>query len=221
MRFPFVTFNRSRHNTRAQERDDSDMKMQRLAALAAGLSLAIAGTHAHAGDVMAGVYAHGLGVKQSREGGVDPLIGYSTDPIGALWWLGKPSVHVIVAGNTNVPTDFVAAGFDWRIKLFSSKWYIRPGIGIAYSTGKTQVENPYTPGLTPAEKEHLLHIANTRIEFGSHALFEPELALGYHITPKWTAELSYVHLSNGEILHHGQNQALDDVGLRAIYHFGR
>jgi len=196
------------------------MKMQGVAALAAGLSLAVAGTSARADDVMVGLYDHGVQSKQTKEGGVDPLIGYSTDSINALWWLGKPEVHVIVAGNTNVPTDFVAAGFDWRINLFRSKFYLRPGIGFAYTTGKANIENPYTPGLSPARMQMLLHEADTRIEFGTHWLFEPEIALGYRITPKWAIEASYVHLSNGQITHRGENQALDDVGLRAVYHFG-
>jgi hypothetical protein len=197
------------------------MKKQRLAALAAGIFVAIAAPGAHAGDFMVGLYDHGVQAKQTKEGGVDPLLGYSTDPIGPLWWLGKPSVHVIVAANSNVPTDFIAAGLDWRIRLFSSKWYLRPGIGMAYSTGKANIENPYTPGLSPDRMQMLLHEANTRIEFGTHYLFEPEIALGYHITPKWSAEISYVHLSNGQITHQGENQALDDIGVRAIYHFGR
>jgi hypothetical protein len=197
------------------------MKMQRLAALAAGLFLAVAASGAHADDIMVGAYDHGVQAKQTKEGGVDPLLGYSTDPIDALWWLGKPSVHVIVAGNTNVPTDFVAAGFDWRIRLLRSKWYVRPGIGMAYSTGKANIENPFTPGLSPARMQMLLHEADTRIEFGTHWLFEPEIALGYRFTSKWAAEISYVHLSNGQITHHGENQALDDIGVRAIYHFGR
>jgi hypothetical protein len=196
------------------------MRVRIGAAVAAGVALALLGSSARAGELMAGIYDHGIGVSQGREGGVDPLLGYSTDPIGALWWLGKPDVHVIVAANTNVPTDFVAAGFDWKFKLFRSRWYLRPGIGIAYTTGKGQVENPYTPGLSPAQMQHLLHIADTRIEFGDSVLFEPELALGYKFTPKWGAEISYVHLSNGEILHHGQNEALDDIGVRLIYHFG-
>lgn len=197
------------------------MRIRSLAAVAAGLAAAFAGAVAHAGDVMVGLYDHGVQAKQTKEGGVDPLLGYSTDPVGALWWLGKPSVHVIVAGNTNVSTDFIAAGLDWRIKLFSPKWYLRPGIGIAYSTGKGNIENPYTPGLSAERRAALQHEADTRIEFGTHYLFEPEIALGYKITPKWAAEISYVHLSNGQITHHGENQALDDIGVRAIYHFGR
>ena len=48
---------------------------------------------------------------------------------------------------------------------------------------------------------------------------EPELAFGYHINDKWRAELSYVHLSNGQILHQGKNQGMDDIGLRLGYRF--
>jgi lipid A 3-O-deacylase len=51
-------------------------------------------------------------------------------------------------------------------------------------------------------------------------LFEPELALGYRFSPKWNVELSYIHLSNGEIFHHGSNQGLDDIGLRLTYKLG-
>jgi len=222
VRFPFETINGSRHKTPISgTRLDQAMKMQRMAALAVGLVLGAAGASAQAGEVLIGVYGHGLGVHQSQEGGVDALLGYRTDKINALWWLGKPSVHVIVAGNSNVPTDFIAVGFDWKIRLFSDRLYLRPGIGFAGTTGEAQIPNGYAPGLSPAQSQRDIHLSDTRIDFGSHDLFEPEMALGYKITPKWSAELSWVHLSNGEILHHGENQGLDDVGLRIAYHFGR
>ena len=52
-------------------------------------------------------------------------------------------------------------------------------------------------------------------------LFEPELALGWRFNPRLSAELSWVHVSNGEIFHHGKNQGLDDAGARLVYSFGR
>ena len=192
-----------------------------VAAIAACAVLAY-GAAAQAGELMAGLYAHGVGVKQSQEGGVDPLLGYRTDQIDALWWLGKPAVHVIVAGNTNVSTDFIAAGFDWRFNIGGrdSRWYIQPGIGMAYTTGKHDIGNAFAPGLSAAERDRRFHLSQTRIDFGDPVLFEPELALGYRISPRWNAEISYVHLSNGEILHHGENQGLDDIGLRLVYKLG-
>ncbi|MDI1365218.1 MAG: acyloxyacyl hydrolase, partial [bacterium] len=49
--------------------------------------------------------------------------------------------------------------------------------------------------------------------------FEPELALGYKFNDSWSGELSYTHLSNGQIFHQGKNQGLDDVGVRLVYAF--
>jgi len=201
------------------------MKMRGLTAFAAGAAVAATlgawTPNARAGEFLGGLYAHGLGTKQSQEGGVDALLGYRTDKIDALWWLGKPDVHVIIAGNSNVPTDFIAAGFDWRFNLTRNhRFYVRPGIGFAYNTGKADIGNAFAPGLTPEQSAEKYYLTHTRIDFGTHYLFEPELAFGYQVTPRLAAELSYVHLSNGQITHQGVNQGLDDVGLRLAYRFG-
>jgi lipid A 3-O-deacylase len=197
------------------------VKTSILALVAGAAAMFGLATQAWAGEFMAGLYAHGVGVKQSQEGGVDPLIGYHSDPIQGLGWLWKPSVHVVAAVNTNVSTDFVAAGFDWRIPLgHDSRWYVQPGIGMAYTTGEADIGNAFAPGLSPAEMQRRLRLSHSRIDFGSKVLFEPELALGYHLSPRWDVEVSYIHLSNGEILHHGENQGLDDIGVRLAYRFG-
>jgi len=165
-----------------------------------GLALAsvlFVATGAKAGELTAGVYGHDL-----------------------IW---TPQVHVVAVANTAVPTDWVAVGFDWKIGLqklgLSSNFYLRPGIGMAYTTGKAGLPPVNAPGLSPAEISRRLHLYHTRKDFGSHWEFEPDLALGYRVSPKLAAELSYEHLSNGEILHHGKNQGLDDLGARLIYAF--
>ena len=187
-------------------------------ALAAGLSLAAS---AQAGEAWIGGYAHGVGTKQSQEGGFDTMVGYRTDRIDALWWIGKPSVHVFGSVNSQVRTDFIVGGFNWPLHIFPDKrFFIRPGIGLAYTNGEADVGNAFEPGISAAEKADRLHLTATRIDFGSSVLFEPELAFGYHITPKLSVEASYVHLSNGQILHQGKNQGLDDVGARVTYRFG-
>ena len=185
----------------------------------AALTLAAAAP-ASAGEILGGVYAHGVGVKQSQEGGVDGLIGYRTDSITGWTWIWQPSFHVIAGANTNVSTDFIAAGLDWKINLTRDhRWYIRPGIGLALTNGEANIGNAFAPGLSPAEMQRRLHLSHTRIDFGDPVLFEPELALGYKVSDHWAAELSYIHLSNGEIFHHGENQGLDDIGARLAYHF--
>ena len=75
------------------------------------------------------------------------------------------------------------------------------------------------PGISPAEIQRRLVLYNTRIDFGSKVLFKPELALGFRLNDRWAAELSYVHLSNGQIFHTGKNQGLDQAGARLVYSF--
>jgi lipid A 3-O-deacylase len=197
------------------------MKTTILAIATACMALGAAAT-ANAGEILGGVYAHGVGVKQSQEGGVDFVGGYRTEPVEFLTWIGKPAVHIIGGVNTNVSTDFIAAGFDWRFNIGGrdSRWYIQPGIGLALTNGEADIGNAFQPGISAAEKQKRLTLSHDRIDFGDPLLFEPELALGYRFSPKWNVELSYIHLSNGEIFHHGSNQGLDDIGLRLTYKLG-
>ncbi len=188
-----------------------------IAALVAALGL---GGAAQAGEIFGGVYAHGVGNKQSQEGGADLMAGVRSERIEGLWWLFKPSVHGMVSFNTAVDTHFIAAGLNWPIPiLHSERWYIRPGIGLAYTTGEADIGNAFDPGVSAAERARRARLSATRIDFGSSVLFEPELALGYRINDAWKVEASFVHLSNGQILHSGKNQGLDDVGVRVSRRF--
>ena len=198
-----------------------------LFAVAACAAVAVAAP-AFAGEVFAGVYKHdvtfigdavGLGAA-GREDGVDVHLGYRTDRIESLRWLGKPQAHAMVSINSENTSNFVAAGFDWRIELGQpGGFYLRPGMGLAYTDGKAGLPPANAPGLTDEERARRTELYYTRIDFGSHVLFEPELALGYDINDSWSAELSYTHLSNGQIFHQGKNQGLDDAGVRLVYKF--
>lgn len=193
-----------------------------LLAGALALPLALLGARAaSAADIWTGAYAHGVGTKQSQEGGADIMVGFETERLGGVFkYIFNPAVHGMLSFNTQVPTDFVAIGFDWPIAILHSEhWYLRPGIGFAGTTGQADIGNSAEPGISAQERQRRAHLAATRIDFGSHDLFEPELALGYKVNDKWKVEASYVHLSNGQILHSGKNQGMDDVGLRLMYRF--
>ena len=192
------------------------------ATLVAALALASAAqtSAARAGEVFGGAYAHGVGTKQSQEGGADFMAGVRSERIDGLWWLLKPAVHGMVSFNTAVDTHFIAAGFNWPIPiLHSERWYIRPGIGLAYTTGEADIGNAFDTSVSAAERARRARLSATRIDFGSSVLFEPELAVGYKINDAWKVEASFVHLSNGQILHSGKNQGLDDVGVRVSRRF--
>lgn len=196
-------------------------------AVVAAATLAIAAP-ACAGEVFVGVYKHdvtfigeavGLGAA-GREDGVDVHLGYRTNRLENLRWLGKPQVHTMVSINSKNTSNFVAAGFDWKIELGQpGGFYFRPGIGLAYTDGKAGLPPANAPNLTQAERDRRTYLYYHRIDFGSKVLFEPELALGYQVSDKVSVELSYTHLSNGQIFHQGKNQGLDDAGVRLVYAF--
>lgn len=198
-----------------------------LFAAAACAAVAVAAP-ALAGEAFVGVYKHdvtfigdavGLGAA-GREDGVDVHLGYRTNRIESLRWLGKPQVHAMVSINSENTSNFVAAGFDWRIELGQpGGFYLRPGLGLAYTDGKAGLPPANAPNISDEERARRTELYYTRIDFGSHVLFEPELALGYDINDSWSAELSYTHLSNGQIFHQGKNQGLDDAGVRLVYKF--
>ncbi len=208
------------------------MGMGRGAAAAAAAGLAMAGAlaagQAQAGEVYAGVYAHdvtfvgdviGLGAA-GREGGADFHVGYRTDRIQALHFIWSPHIHVFGSINTEHTSNFVAAGFDWKIGI-KGPIYFRPGIGLAYTDGKSELPPANVPGLSPGDEAARNYLYYHRIAFGDHVLFEPEFALGANINRRVSVELSYTHLSNGQIFHQGKNQGLDDAGVRFNYRFGR
>jgi hypothetical protein len=197
-----------------------------LAAVAAA-GLAACASQAAAAELMLGVYDHdaafigkafGVG-SADREKGEDIHLGLRSDRIEWLSWIGAPQAHAFVSYNTNRTSDFVAAGLSWPIGL-THGFYFRPGMGLAYTDGKVGLPPVNAPGLSPEEIQRRLVLFKTRIDFGSRTLFEPEVNLGYHVTPRISAELSWVHISNGEIFHHGKNQGLDDAGVRVVYALG-
>jgi lipid A 3-O-deacylase len=130
-----------------------------------------------AGEAFVGVYKHdvtfvgnavGLGAA-GREDGVDVHLGYRTDRIESLRWLGKPQVHAMVSVNSENTSNFVAAGFDWRIELGKpGGFYLRPGMGLAYTDGETQLPPANAPNISDEERarrtEALLHPHRLRLE---------------------------------------------------------
>ncbi|MEO6339503.1 MAG: acyloxyacyl hydrolase [Caulobacteraceae bacterium] len=176
------------------------------------------GGQARADEVWVGAYSHDLS-SGPREGGVDVQLGYRTSRLDALRVLGRPSIDGQVAFNNESSTHFAAIGLDWEIGLAGGV-YIRPGIGLAYTTGKAVLPPANAPGLSPQELERRLHLRARRIDFGSHVLFKPELTLGYRMSDRLAVEASYVHLSNGQVFHKGKNQGLDDLGARLVWRFG-
>ncbi len=200
--------------------------MRKLAAAAGALVLAggLGSVEASAAELLVGAYAHdvtfigeaiGSGAP-GREEGIDLHLGLRTEQIEYLF--GGPQLHAFVSLNSEGTSNFVAAGVSWPIGV-TERLYVRPGLGLAYTDGEAGLPPVNASNLTPPEIARRLELYNTRIDFGSQLLFQPELSVGYKFTETFAAELSWVHISNAQIFHQGKNQGLDAAGVRLIYSF--
>jgi len=166
--------------------------------LIVGVSLA---RPAMAESLWVGIYQHDVTLAQQKfETGQDIKAGWIGDPIAALHFIGRPAPHILISKSLNGGTDYVAAGLNWT---FGSKLYVRPGIGLSANNGPRRA---YRNG--------------RRVDLGSPITFEPELAVGWRITPKMALEASWIHLSHATLFS-CQNRGLDSMGVRVIYHFSR
>ena len=175
------------------------MKSIAFAALA-GLLACAQSTAASAGEIFGGIYVHGvdtpLTLGGDPEDGMDVQVGWRGDRIGRT----PLQPYVFGALNTAGDTSYAAVGLSAK---FGDRFYIRPGLGLAVHNGSdADFDNPF----------------NDRIEFGSRILFAPEMSVGMRVSPRVTAEASWVHLSHATLFG-GQNPGIDNIGLRVNFAF--
>ena len=172
------------------------------------LPVAIAATAAPAAaqEVFAGVYAHGVNTPftfETGEHGTDVQAGYRFAPAEGLGFIGKPAPYVFASVNSRGDTSLAGAGLSW--KLGRGPVYVRPGIGMIVHDG-------------PAQRIDLARGVYT--DLGSRVLFEPEIAIGTRIAPRWSVEASWVHVSHARLFNARQNPGLDMIGLRISRQLG-
>ena len=152
---------------------------------------------AMAQEVYAGVYAHGVDTPftfDTNEGGTDLQAGVRFGEIGAL---GGMQPYVFGSANLSGDTGFVGAGVSWKAEL--GKVYLRPGVGLVLHDAPDRRVDPAT---------------GIRTDLGSRILFEPEIALGYEVSDRFSVEASWVHISNARLFNSEQNPGIDMMGAR-------
>ena len=167
-------------------------------------------TNASAGEIMAGVYAHGRSLDISPlksiggfEGGEQIVVGYATDRLTWLRSIGRPRAYGLAAVNTRGGTNFISAGLEWRIPLVRSL-YVAPAMGLAVHDGVV--------ARFQGQPDEL--------NLGSRLLFSPSFAVGWKLTNRLAVEASYIHLSHAKLAG-AQNPGLDEAGVRFVYSLGR
>lgn len=173
------------------------VSMKRSLLLSATLTAAIVPSAANASEVFAGVYIHDVDTPLSKsgvEGGADVQLGWRGGRIGKT----PLQPYVFAALNTAGKQSYAAAGVSAK---FGDRLFIRPGFGVAVHSGSARnFEDP----------------TNGEIDFGSRILFAPEIAVGARVSPRITAEASWIHMSHGQLFGR-QNPGVDNFGLRLSY----
>jgi hypothetical protein len=149
---------------------------------------------AQGAELFGGLYVHDVKTpldKSGIESGVDFELGYRG---GRL--LHTPfQPYLFGAVNSAGDTNYAAAGLSARLGL-GSRWYVRPGLGVAIQTGS-------------AGKFY----RTDKIAFGSRVLFEPELGIGAQVSSRLSVEASWVHMSHAQIFGK-ENPGIDNLGMR-------
>ncbi len=189
--------------------------MIRLMMAAAAVAL-VAGT-AQAEDrgmeIRLGVTAHDLADHIEDGPNVTAEILFaSPDFLSGIW---SPRPYIYGSFNTNGLTNFGAAGLAWNIPL-GQRWNIEIKEGLSYNDGVVDIDQNSAPG-----DPERIRLATTRALMGSHYLFHTTLGIDYDINDHWAIGAYYEHVSHGQILAKGRNQALDNAGVRVSYRFGR
>ena len=173
----------------------------RRAIIALALATGAVPCSAAAQEVFAGLYLHGIDTPmslQTNENGANFVFGYRFAPLSSLSAIGRPTPYVIGSINTEGDTSFVGGGVGWTIG--KGRIYVRPAIGVVMHDG-------------PSERV----VSGQHTELGSRILFEPEISVGYRFTDKLTLEVSWIHLSQGQLFNARQNPGLDMTGARLSF----
>ncbi len=132
---------------------------------------------------------------------------------GVLDFALSPRPFVIGSVNTAGNTNYGGAGLVWQFG-FAGNWHFEPA--LAYVIHDGAVESPFPQGDPRSDA-----FAEENVLFGSEDLFRTSFSLGRDFGENWGGQLTYEHLSHGQILGTGRNQGIDNIGVRLFWRFGQ
>jgi lipid A 3-O-deacylase len=148
-----------------------------------------------------GAFAHSVGA--TEEGGVDANVELllprlpNNLPDQYKFLVPRPQFGAMI--NTDGKTSYGYAGVVWTLNILP-QFFLEPMFGGAVHDGNATA--------TPVPDENTL---------GCRVLFHTGLSGGYRLTERWTALLTWDHISNGHLCAH--NAGLNDYGLKVGYSF--
>lgn len=152
-----------------------------------------------------------LGKNTGKEGGYDIQGEVVFASPEFLHWAFKPRPYLNVSINTDGDTNFGGAGLQWKGD-FATQMFGEFSFGLVYNDGITSLP------ADPADPMRI-ELANTRALLGSEILFMEQIGLGAHMSENWDASVYFQHLSHGKILSDGNNEGLNNIGMKFTYRF--
>jgi lipid A 3-O-deacylase len=157
-------------------------------------------------EVKAGVLAHDIGfLGDSVEGGADIVGEVLFKSPDFLHVIGAPRPTIGGSVNTNGKTDYLYFDMTWTATVWKSILQQGDGIYLGAFVGGAVHDGRLTEG------------NDSNKDLGTRALFHLGLEAGYQITPAYSIELYFSHLSNAYTS--SQNPGLNNVGVRAGFKF--
>lgn len=201
-------------------------KMQMLRISLLGLFVMLGGTlSAQADEMRAGVSLHDgeffedlvFGGKHGKEQSISLTAEYIWDTPDWLNWAWGARPYVGGTVNLEGETSHGGGGVVWR-GSFLGNFYADFSLGLVVHSGHVRTPNPIDA--TTPEEVAIRHARKAaEIEFGSRVLFRENFALGYRFSEKWAGEITYEHLSHGQLLGGPENEGANSVGVRLARRF--
>ncbi|PHS40868.1 MAG: hypothetical protein COA91_03300 [Robiginitomaculum sp.] len=195
--------------------------------LSTTLICALAGFGGHlaqADEIRLGVMVHDakffdglLGGRKGKEQSISVTGEYIFNSPDWLSWAYSPKPFVGGSLNLGGKTSFGGAGLLWRHD-FQNRYYADLGFGLVTHDGAVRTPDPLL-STDPVEVSERRRRKFTEIEFGGRVLFRTGLTFGYRFNEKWAGEITYEHLSHGQILGGPENEGLNNAGFRIARRF--
>ena len=151
-----------------------------------------------------GGFAHGLGSVERNTSAVNLELDSPRlfPPVNAWWGFLLPRAYAAGMINVNGATSSIRAGANWLLP-FTEQIFGEIYLGGAVHDGS----------LVGSADQNAL---------GSRVLFNVGASLGYRFAPRWSAMVTFDHLSNGNGVFgtgFARNQGINSVGARLSYAF--
>jgi lipid A 3-O-deacylase len=157
-------------------------------------------------QVKTGVLAHDIGILGSHiEGGADVVGEVLFTSPAFLSVIGSPRPTLGGSVNTDGQTDYAYLDLTWTATV----WHTNPGTE----------EGLYVGGFLggAVHDGQLREVDDHNKDLGTRALYHLGVEAGYQLTPAYSIEAYFSHLSNADASSH--NPGLNNLGLRVGFKF--